>query len=277
MTGSSRTTRNGAAKVPPPLDVHAHVDPAITVAAVRQLGAYVFAMTRSLDEFDAVKDRADPRLLWGVGVHPGRTDAVNAFTQSRFRTAIDRTPLVGEIGLDATSRVPMRQQVHALRGMFEVLQDTPRLVSVHSTGAHLHVIRALHLTPVDGIVLHWWTGSAELTDEAVRLGCSFSMPPAMMSSDLLDRIPQDRLLAETDHPDGDRRSRNPRKPGGVADVEQRVAERLQRSPMDMRQLFWENLRGLVTRLNLGAAFAPDWHEVLRVPTTAAAARLRPSQ
>ena len=71
-------------RVPPPLDTHAHVDPGIDASELRKLGAFIFAMTRSLEEFEAVRSRSDLRALWGVGVHPGLVRAQKAFTVERF-------------------------------------------------------------------------------------------------------------------------------------------------------------------------------------------------
>jgi len=259
----ARTRRDGQAKVPPPLDVHAHIEAEISSEAVRGLGAFVFAMTRSLDEYALVSRRRDTRMVWGVGTHPGRQDSVASFDEDRFAEAIEGTPLVGEIGLDGGSAVPMADQVRTLRSALSVLHRTPRLISLHSADAHLQVIRELHRTPVEGVVLHWWTGSADLTDEALRLGCAFSVPPAMVSkSPILDRIPSDRLFFETDHPYGDRGTVGRRKPGRTTGVEERLGERLNSTTIEMRHLHWANLRRLVLTLGLLDLFPEGWRGVL---------------
>lgn len=251
-------------KVPPPLDTHAHVDANISERDLRQLGVFVFAMTRSLDEFELVRERRDARTLWGVGVHPGLVRANKAFAVEAFENAIQSTALVGEVGLDGTSRVPIELQLHTFRSILRVLQRHPRLVSVHSAGAHLRVLRELHRTPVDGVILHWWTGSAELTEEAVRLGCYFSLPPAMMSSDeSLRLIPRSRILSETDHPYGDRRTRGARQPGGVDEVERRLAAREGVDRLEMRTHFWRNFARLVQSVGVMDRLNTDWHESLR--------------
>jgi len=262
---STFTRRDGRAKVPPLLDVHAHVDPEIPAEAVRSLGAFVFAMTRSLDEYALVAHRRDTRLIWGVGTHPGRKESVASFDVDRFTKAIQGTPLVGEIGLDGGSAVPMADQVATFRAALSVLQQTPRLVSIHSAGAHLQIIRELHRTPIEGIVLHWWTGSVDLTEEALRLGCVFSVPPAMLSNRaVLDRIPPNRLMLETDHPYGNRRTAGSRKPGQVTEVEQRLSERLNRTSFEIRQSGWANLRELILTLDLRDLFPKDWRSRLNV-------------
>ncbi|WP_412070798.1 TatD family hydrolase [Micrococcus luteus] len=253
-----------ALKVPPPLDTHAHVDASIAERDLHQLGAFLFAVTRSLDEFGLAQERRDARTLWGVGVHPGLVRANKAFAVEAFENAITSTALVGEVGLDGTSRVPIELQLHTFRSVLRVLQRHPRLVSVHSAGAHLRVLRELHRTPVDGVILHWWTASAELTEEAVRLGCYFSLPPAMMSSEeILRLIPRSRLLPETDHPYGDRRTRGIRRPGGVDEVERRLAAREGVERLEMRTQFWRNLARLTQRVGVMDHLGADWQAVLQ--------------
>jgi TatD DNase family protein len=55
-------------------------------------------------------------------------------------------------------------------------------------------------------VLHWYSGSQSELNRAVGLGCWFSVGPAMLSGEkgraLAARVPQDRLLTETDGPFG---------------------------------------------------------------------------
>ncbi|PPH01430.1 TatD family deoxyribonuclease [Rathayibacter sp. AY1G9] len=250
-------------RIPPPLDTHAHVDPGIEASELRKLGAFIFAMTRSLDEFEAVRSRSDLRALWGVGVHPGLVRAQKAFAVERFRQQIQDTPLVGEVGLDGSSRVPIELQTATFRNVLEELQRHPRIVSVHSSGAHLRVLRELHRTPVEGVILHWWTGGAEVTEEAVRLGCYFSLSPAMTSSEETVRaIPPHRLLTETDHPYGDRRTRGA-KPGRVSEVEQNLAGLRGIDSRVQRIEVWANFAKLVDAAGVGAALPYEWRTTLR--------------
>ena len=52
-----------------PFDAHAHIDAGISATDVSGLEAFVFAMTRSLDEFEKLS-REDRRAVWGIGVWP---------------------------------------------------------------------------------------------------------------------------------------------------------------------------------------------------------------
>jgi TatD DNase family protein len=66
-----------------------------------------------------------------------------------------------------------------------------------------------------------------------------------MSADVLQRIPPDRMLPETDFPAGRRGGGGGgRMPGDTEPVEVKVAELLGISRPEVRQLFWKNLRDI---------------------------------
>lgn len=76
------------------------------------------------------------------------------------------------------------------------------------------------------------------------LGCYFSINSSAGSLALLDTVPADRVLPETDHPFGDRRSRAAAHPGNVVDVETRFARRIDTDLIAARLQVWRNLLAL---------------------------------
>jgi TatD DNase family protein len=228
------------------LDLHAHVDAAITPAELRHLEAVVFAVTRSLDEAETATRREDDRTIWGVGCHPGLVGAHKAFAADRFADLIERTAFASEIGLDGSSRVPMPTQQATLGAVLGVLQHAPRIASLHSYRATNLILDELAACPIKGAVLHWWLGDARETERALELGCFFSMnASSVRRGDLLDLIPLDRTLTETDHPFGDRRGGRAARPGSVAAVEDALAKHHMRSADEIRLAMWDTLGGLV--------------------------------
>ena len=229
----------------PSIDAHAHVDADIAPHEVRALGSLVLCMTRTLDEATIALARQDDVALWGVGCHPGLKGAQDAFDVARFERLIGETPLVGELGLDGKSRVPIKQQMSVLSQAFDALHQTPRLTSLHSYAATGPLLSLLEPAPPPGVILHWWLGNAHDTSRAVELGCFFSVNAAMVRRGKMPvGVPLDRMLTETDHPSGDRGSK-PHRPGNVAEVEQAIGLQHGLSPNEVRYQMWTNFRTLV--------------------------------
>lgn len=228
-----------------PIDLHAHIELAISARDLVDLRSFVFAATRSLDEAEQALRRSDDWTVWGVGCHPGLVGAQRAFTPGRFERLISQTAYVSEVGLDGKSRVPMDLQLQTLDAILQTLQSVPRIASIHSAGATDQVLRALKARPVEGIVLHWWLGGPDQTARALELGCYFSVNlSSVRRRDILNLIPSDRVLPETDHPFGDRYGGVGRRPGRVTDVEAALARHYRLDADTIRTQTWHNLRDL---------------------------------
>jgi TatD DNase family protein len=231
----------------PPLDAHAHVDVTITPSDLLALRAVVFAASRSLEESQQALDRQDQDLLtvWGLGVHPGLKTALEHFDLDTFKTLLGRTAYVGEVGLDGKVQSRLKLQQEVLNDILTELQTSARITSLHSYGATNELLELLAATPIEGAVLHWWLGDVAATRQAVELGAYFSINVAnLRNRDALAQVPIDRILTETDHPDGDRWSTQPKQPGNVTKVEAELARRLEITAADLRRASWKNLREL---------------------------------
>ena len=228
----------------PPLDAHAHLDPARSADELTGSGA-VLAMTLSLDEAALAVGRREPHIAWGVGCHPRKPRAQESFNPGRFRELAERAALVGEIGLDTGSRVPLEVQLRTFRQALEVVADLPRLVSIHSYRATGLVLEELGRRPVAVPVLHWWTGSAQETREAVALGCYFSIHSAVARhSKFRTAVPPERVLVESDHGYADPPAAIPCR---IEWVEYLVAQQLGLDVQDVRRLAWQNLGTIVRK------------------------------
>lgn len=223
----------------PPLDMHAHVDPTVTPAQLATLGgAIVFAVTRTLDEAAHVRNRSDPNLIWGVGIHPGLAAAINSFDPARFKELLDDIAFVGEVGLDRKG--PKELAVSVLDEVLAAARETRRLCSIHSSGEQAAVLDVLG-EDARGMILHWFTGSPSQIQRAAQAGAYFSVNVAMEDHQL-NALPPDRLLPETDFPFSQRAGS--KRPGDIDVLEGRVAALLARSRDDVRQMWYRNLRAL---------------------------------
>ena len=233
-------------KILPSLDAHAHIDPSRTSDELANSGM-VLAMTLSLDEASQMIQRREPNIVWGVGCHPRKPKSEESFDRKKFQELAEQTAVVGEIGLDTGSRVPLEKQLKTFREVLSALSRLPRIVSIHSYQANKYVINELRQNPISTPILHWWTGTVEETREAVKLGCYFSVHSAVARhSKFHTAVPQERLLIESDHGWADPPAAIPCR---IEWVEYLLAAQLRISVDDIRQLAWENFATIVESTN----------------------------
>ena len=119
------------------------------------------------------------------------------------------------------------------------------MVSIHSYRATGLVLQELRCRPIAAPVLHWWTGTANETSQAVELGCYFSIHSAVArQSKFRTRVPLERILVESDHGYRDPPAAIPCR---IEWVEYLVAQQFKLDVKQVRQLVWRNLATIVRR------------------------------
>jgi TatD DNase family protein len=235
------------------LDCHAHIAPDVTPAQIRSLdGAHIFAMTRTLAESSAAIRRTDPTLSWGIGAHPGRTDALAQWNPGECQRQLEQTFLVGEVGLDRQG--PGEPQRNVFRALLELTAGARVILSIHSTGRHRDVLDLLRQIPQSGAILHWFTAETAIVEQARDLGCFFSVNAAMTDEQLM-HIPPDRLLPETDFPSARPRTRAT-KPGDILHLEQRLSGLHDKPAQAIRASWYRNLGGLADQAKTTGRLPP---------------------
>jgi TatD DNase family protein len=232
------------------LDAHAHLAPHRTSRELSDAGA-VLGMTLSLDEADKVVHREEPMIAWGVGCHPRKAAAQQAFDPDHFAELAEHTAVIGEVGLDVAYQVPLELQLQTFRFVLRFTAQNPRIISIHSFGTNNSLktsstgllLEELHQTPVIAPILHWWTGTAAETRQAVDLGCYFSVHSAVARRSIFrTQVPPERLLVESDHGWGDPPGAIPHR---VIWVEYLLSASLGMNVCEVRQLVWQNFTEVV--------------------------------
>ncbi|WP_426960015.1 Qat anti-phage system TatD family nuclease QatD [Muricoccus radiodurans] len=212
------------------IDFHCHLDlypdPRSVVAAAREQGHHVLSVTTTPKAWRGTAALAQgvPRIRTALGLHPQIAHERHG-ELALFEGLLPETRYVGEVGLDGSPELRPHQDVQ--RRCFDRIlracaKEGGRVMTVHSRRAADAVLDAFESAPGAGImILYWFSGSRRELDRAVRLGCWFSVGPAMVRSqrgrDLLAAMPRDRVLTETDGPFASGRD-GPLQPGEVSDV-----------------------------------------------------------
>lgn len=143
-----------------------------------------------------------------AGFHPEKAQAVpNDFIQKIAELAENKAVVaIGEIGLDYYWKdVPRQAQLDVFEKQLILSKELDMPVVVHDRDAHGDIYELLRKYRPKGII-HCFSGSVELSREAVRLGMSISLGGAVTfknarhSVEVAREIPLDRLMLETDAP-----------------------------------------------------------------------------
>lgn len=193
------------------IDAHCHLDaypdPLRAAREVERSHVLTIAVTDCPSAFE----RAYPHVRsfkWirlALGLHP-LLGVRHAVERTRFAQHLARTSYVGEVGLDFSPEgLPTRaQQLDSFRHVLELVRARPRFVSVHSRRAESAVLDLSEELGVAPLVFHWYSGSLTQLDRLLRLGNSCSINAAMVRSQkgrtIIERLPPDRVLTETDGP-----------------------------------------------------------------------------
>ena len=85
-----------------------------------------------------------------------------------------------------------------------MLKEKNKIISVHSRRAEKVLLELLKKNEIKNVIFHWYSGPVNIINEIVDQGYYFSINEAMTLSDngrkIIDAIPRERILTETDAP-----------------------------------------------------------------------------
>ena len=195
------------------IDMHCHLDlyPDFQkiIEECKKQHLYVLSVTTTPKAWHGTKAIAKncDRIKTALGLHPQLAHERHQ-ELSLFDELISQAKYVGEIGLDG-SREYKKYQIIQKRVFKHILNTTRksggRIMSVHSRLAADAVLDCLSEYQDVGIpILHWFSGTQTQLKSAIDMGCWFSVGPAMLATkkgkNLVNKIPQNLLLTETDGP-----------------------------------------------------------------------------
>lgn len=159
----------------------------------------------------------DRRLQVGLGIHPQLLPQMAEQDDEKHLHLLDSllakggAIAVGECGLDGPSSTgaKMERQVRVLERHFELARKHGLPLLVHVFKAHDAAVEFFKRVPFPeaGVLMHSYSGGAELVKFYAERGCHFSLAGpvsydrARKPVESVRAIPPDRLMAETDAPD----------------------------------------------------------------------------
>ena len=199
------------------VDSHCHLflieeDPSPAVEAARREGVEGLVCV-GIDGESSRRSRDLADALAGVfataGVHPHTASEWGPAAGAEVEELVGdpRVVAVGETGLDYhRMRSPAEDQRRAFRAHCSLAREAGKPLVVHTRDAWPDVLGILEEERAERVVLHCFSGDAEVAGEAARRGylCSFAgnvtYPPNQHLREAAVAVPTELLLVETDSP-----------------------------------------------------------------------------
>lgn len=188
------------------IDAHMHAVSADTkdYGDFQELTGFA-SCTAQADEWDAQAAIDDDRIVRFYGVHPWYAEQWTLENKKRLYDILQNDPKaqVGEIGLDS-KRGQILGQTMIMIQQLDLAEYFQRVVTIHDVGCEKMVLDSLKGRKLKAI-LHSY-GSDSYIKPYSEMECYFSISPRILSRSeirvrrLLDAIPEDRLLLESDYP-----------------------------------------------------------------------------
>ena len=195
------------------LDMHCHLDlyqnPQAIVRECTLRKLYVLSVTTTPKAWRGTSQisKNAPRIQTALGLHPQLAHERNSELEL-FDQLLPQTRYVGEVGLDGSKNFKNHRDVQIMvfsHILSSLSRAGGRIISIHSVKSAETVVALLCQFPKSGIpIFHWFSGSKSQLKDALQFDSWFSVNPAMLQSkrgqSLLEHIPRNRILPETDGP-----------------------------------------------------------------------------
>lgn len=244
-----------------PVDDREH---ALEEARERGVTGFLVPATR-LDEADDVLDlcRRHADVWCALGVHPHEASSWTDGDDRRLRELLSdpEVAAVGECGLDFHyDHAPRDVQERVLRAQWELAIDTGLPAVVHNRDSDEAMLAVLRDPAFGGLTadFHSFAGSLAMAEELIARGFYLGVTGMVTFRradnirEILSRIPEDRLLVETDTPylAPEPHRGKPNRPAWVVEVAERVAKERGWSLEETRRRTSENFFRLFPRAAL---------------------------
>ena len=183
-------------------DAHLHlVDDDMILRAANKGVRTFFVNAAKMSDWQPVLDQSN-RLL-GVypclGIHPWFIHEATPLWENDLKQLLKENPMamVGEIGLDGT-KPNMEKQMDFFFRQMKIADDMGRAVHIHCVKAWPQMLEILGQFKGVKILMHRFSGDEVLVQKLRFMNAYFSV----LNANVLSVIPDNRVLVETDAPDG---------------------------------------------------------------------------
>lgn len=193
------------------IDTHFHLDyyrnHKYWYDKINELGQYTICVTNSPGIYHSCKRlyKETRFIKFALGYNPQRS-IEEPFSKELFVHEAQNARYIGEVGLDFSKDYIKTQdiQLDAFDFICRASAKQNKLLSVHSRGAEKETLAILMKNNISRAIIHWYTGDIETLYQFLDAGYYFSINASMCATkkgrNIIDNIPLDKLLVESDGP-----------------------------------------------------------------------------
>ena len=243
------------------IDAHVHLDKygGLLDQALQEIESErIFTVATAMDlpsylELQKIGARSQ-LVLPTFGIHPRRA-AEYADRLPELGRYIDRSPAIGEIGLDFhwvkdTSTYPAQRKV--LEYFIAAAGEQNKFVNLHTKAGEKEILDLLVKYNVHRAIIHWYSGPMDVLEAMIDFGCYFTIGVEVLYSDYIKTIakavPDHLLLTETDNPSALKwlkKNDQIGMPAAVQDVVNALASLRRAEPAQIESLVHKNFNRLI--------------------------------
>ncbi len=242
------------------VDTHAHIDwytDALKDALCQIEKHRILTMAVAMDVPSYLKSveisRSSSLIIPTFGIHPWEA---GRYTHKLHELDgyLEQTPVIGEAGLDfhyVKDSGLYPGQIKVFEYQCSWAQRLSKSMNLHTKGAEREVLEMLKRFRIAESIIHWYSGPVSLIESYLAAGCYFTVGIDVLNprkqTGIVEILPIDRILLETDNPDGYRWfAYEIGMPDLLLKIAERAAEIKQMSVPELENRLWQNWERFMT-------------------------------
>ena len=190
-------------------DTHFHLDlqkdKPKAIETITKNGIYTIAMTNLPDLYQKeVSLYGQKYIRIALGFHP---ELVHEYPNKipLMWKHLAEARYIGEVGLDFTDKSHTKEQISFFSELIaRCKNDSNKIISIHSRGAENEILDIIGTNFKFTPILHWYSGTMGNLRKVCDRGYYFSVNSSMIRTkkfaQMMEYIPNDKILLETDSP-----------------------------------------------------------------------------
>lgn len=237
-------------------DTHAHLDLSTNfneeVSSIKKLKIYTIAVTNLPPLYIKFKNRVESKYIKpALGFHPELIEKYQKYIPQMW-SLLDEAKYIGEVGLDYKVAINSKAiQLSFFESLIHKCDDLGgKVLTIHSRNSVDDVLSIVGSRFNSKFILHWYSGNLKNIDVAVANGAYFSINNAMFNSNnglkIINHIPTDRLLLESDYPFVLNKNKSPFKVTDIGETVNNLAKLKNKDYDEILSILNNNFRRLLS-------------------------------